>query len=252
MRQNIVQDLRMFGLSEYEARAYMALTTHGPLPASSVSDYSKIPQSKIYEVLKSLSSKCMTEYWNGKPLKYRAIRPTFALKGMLDQKKIKMELLRKKAEKLIRELKPLKENGFSSWSSNGREASLEKAAEMISRAKKFGFATTSHFSRYPSLDAAYSGALKRGVKIRMLGTADLDSDKRARASWYSKHGAEVRVLPMDVHATIGMIDDSEVYIRLDNSSSDSDVLWSNNPALVSIFRSYFKELWSRARKLRAY
>ena len=43
MKENLIQDLREFGLSEYEAKTYLALTIHGPLPASSLSDFSKVP-----------------------------------------------------------------------------------------------------------------------------------------------------------------------------------------------------------------
>lgn len=102
MRETLIQDLKEFGLSEYEAKAYLALTVHGPLPASSVSNFSKIPQSKIYEVLKSLNSKCLAEFWNGKPLKYRAIEPIYALKKMLDQKRMKVDNLRDKTNSMLR------------------------------------------------------------------------------------------------------------------------------------------------------
>jgi len=250
MRENLIQDLKEFGLSEYEAKAYLALTLHGPLPASSVSDFSKIPQSKIYEVLKSLNSKCLAEFWNGKPLKYKAIEPLFALRKMLNLKKMKIESLKEKTNNLIKELKPFKEDGFSSWSSKGKIACLEKASEMISKARKFGFAITSHFSRYPTLDEAYVNALRRGVKIKMLGTSTLDKDIKARASWYLKHGAEIRILPLSTQITIGIVDDKEVCIRIDNNSLDSDVVWSNNPALVNIFNTYFKELWLKAKKFK--
>lgn len=250
-RENVVKDLREFGLSEYEAKSYLALSVHGPLSASSVSELSKIPQSKIYEVLKSLVSKCMAEYWNGKPLKYKAVNPLFALKKILNQKRTNIENLREKTNALVKELKPPKENGFGSWSSKGKIACLERAAEMISRAKKFGFATTSDFSRHPSLDEAYIKALKRGVKIKMLGVFALDEAKKARASWYLKQGAEIRIMPSNLQTTVGTIDDKEVCIRIDNNSTDSDVIWSNNPSLVSIFKIYFKELWLRGKKFKA-
>jgi sugar-specific transcriptional regulator TrmB len=250
LKENLISDLKEFGLSEYEAKSYLTLTVHGPLPASSISDLSKIPQSKIYEVLKSLISKCLAEYCNGKPLKYKAIEPLFALKKMFNQKKMKIENLKEKTNNLIKELKPFKENGFGLWSSKGKIACLEKATSMISKAKDFGFATTSHFSRYPSLDEAYVKALKRGIKIKVLGTSDLDEAKKARASWYFKQGAEIRILPLDIQTTLGIVDNREVCIRIDNNSLDSDVIWSNNPALVNIFETYFKELWVRAKKFK--
>ena len=76
---------------------------------------------------------------------------------------------------------------------------MEKAAEMLDRAENFGFATTSRFSRYPPLDNAYVSALKKHVKIKMLGTSRLDQARRARAMWYVKHGAEIRILEMKIH-----------------------------------------------------
>jgi len=240
MRENIVSDLKDLGLSEYEARAYLALTPHGPLPASSVSSVSRIPQSKIYEVLKSLNAKSLADFWSGKPLRYRAIEPPFALKRMLDQKAMKIDILREKTENLIRELKPFKEAGFSSWSSKGKDAYHEKTAEILSRAKTFGFSTTSNFSRHPSLDEEFVKAKRRGIKM--------NEEKAARAGWYARHGADIRILPLDISATIGMIDDREVCIRLDNSSIDSDVLWTNNPSLIVVLKAYFSELWKRSKK----
>jgi HTH-type transcriptional regulator, sugar sensing transcriptional regulator len=250
MRENLIQDLKEFGLSEYEAKAYLALTVHGPLPASSVSDFSKIPQSKVYEVLKSLNSKCLADYWNGKPLRYKAVEPSFALNRMIGQKKMKIDILKEKTDVLLKELKPFKEIGFSSWTSKGKIAWLERSSNMLSKAKKIGFATTSNFSRYPSMDDACLSAARKGVKIKMLCVSNLDKDKIARASWYLRHGADIRVLPLNIKLTMGIVDDMEVCVRVDNSSIDSDVFWSNNPALVRIFIGHFKDLWSRAKKFK--
>lgn len=171
-------------------------------------------------------------------------------KKMFEQKKMKVDSLKEKTNSLIKELKPFKENGFSMWASKGKIACLEKAAEMISKSKNFGFATTSHFSRHPPLDEAYVSAMKRGVKIRMLGTSKLDEAKSARAAWYLKHGADIRILPLTIQPTLGIVDNREVCIRIDNSSIDSDVVWSNNPAMVNVFNNYFKELWVRAKRFK--
>jgi sugar-specific transcriptional regulator TrmB len=256
IRENLIADLKEFGLSEYEAKAYLALTIHGPLPASSLCNFSKIPQSKIYNVLKALVEKCLAEYWDGKPLKFRAAEPVIALNKMLERKRLVISNLKEKSNSILNELKPLrqtdfKNEGFGLWSSKGRRACLEKAAEMISRAKQFGFAITSSFSRYPSLDDACLSALKKGIKIKMLGTSDLNEAGLARTKWYVKQGADIRILPMNIHPTIGLIDDKEVCVKLDNNAYESDVIWSNNPALINVFKTYFDELWTRAKKFKS-
>ncbi|OGI12729.1 hypothetical protein A3K64_04115 [Candidatus Micrarchaeota archaeon RBG_16_36_9] len=252
LRENLIVNLREFGLSDYEAKAFLALTLHGPLTASGVTEKSSIPQSKVYGILKSLSEKFLAETWNGKPLKFKAAEPEIALKKILERKKMTIDNLRERTAELAEQLKPIsgfQTENFGLWTSSGKLACMEKAAEMVSRAKEFGFATTSRFSRYPPLDNAYASALKKGVKIRILGTSNLDESKRARAMWYANHGAEIRILPMKVNPIIGIVDGKEASFRLDNSDTP-DMIWSNNPALISVFKSYFDDLWKKAEKFK--
>ncbi len=252
LRENLITGLREFGLSEYEAKAYLALSLHGPLTASGVAEKGKIPQSKVYGILRSLSKKFLTESWNGKPLKFKSIEPSIGLKKVLERKRMRIENLKEKSQLILDQIKPLKgfeTESFGLWSSSGKLACMEKAAEMLDRAKKFGFATTSRFSRYPPLDHAYVSALKKGIKIKMLGTSKLDQARIARATWYSKQGAEIRILEMEVHPIIGIIDNKEVSFRLDNSDTP-DMIWSNNPALINVFKIYFEELWKKGKKFK--
>jgi len=246
LREKLIEDLREFGLSQYEAKAYLTLTIHGPLPASSISNFSKIPQSKIYEVLKSLSSKSLAEFWNGKPLIFKAVEPVHALNKIIQKRENDIEDLREKTNSLLDTLKPQKIENYSVWSSKGKRNFLEKAAEMIGRAEKFGFATTSRFSRYPILDSAYKKALKKGIKIKILGTSELDDARKARATWYSRQGAKIKILPMDIHPILGIVDDKEICVRIDNVE-EPDFIWSDNPALVNVFKTYFKELWEKGK-----
>jgi sugar-specific transcriptional regulator TrmB len=252
LRENLILNLKEFGLSDYEAKAYLALTINGPMTASGVADKGKIPQSKVYGILKSLSGKFLAESWNGKPIKFKTVEPEIAFRKILERKKMSINILEERSLTLVDHLKPLKEfktDNFGLWASSGKLACMEKAAEMLSRAKKFGFATTSKFSRYPPLDNEYIRMLRKGIKVKMLGTSELDGASKARASWYANRGAEVRILPMDVNPIIGIIDDKEVSFRLDNSDTP-DMIWSNNPSLISVFKVYFEDAWNKAEKFK--
>lgn len=249
LKENLVQDLKGFGLSEYEAKAFLALSIHGPLSASSLSEKSKIPQSKVYNVMKNLMLKALAEEQNCKPQKFRVIKTEHAFKKIIEAKKSEIEKLNKRTEEIISQLKPFekKMEDLGMWTGRGRKSFLEKAGEMVDGTKKIGLATTSRFSRNPILDNAYKKALKKGVKIRIIGTSELDDSMRARAKWYKKQGADVRILPMDIHPRIGIVDSKEICMRIDNPL-ESDFFWSNSPALVSIFNTYFNELWGKAKK----
>lgn len=249
LKESLVQDLKNFGLSEYEAKAFLALSIHGPLSASSLSEKSKIPQSKVYNVMRNLMLKSLAEGQNSKPQKFKVIKTDYAFKKIIENKKSEIEKLNEKTNQIIEQLKPFekKKEDLGLWTGKGRKSFLEKAAEMVDRTKKMGLATTSRFSRNPILDNAYVKALKSGVKIRIIGTSEMDESMKARAKWYKKQGADIRILPMDIHPRIGIVDNKEICMRIDNPL-ESDFFWSNSPALISIFNTYFNELWNRARK----
>ena len=250
IKENLVQDLKNFGLSKYEAKAFLALSMHGPLSAASLSEKSNIPQSKIYNVMKNLILKSLAESWNSKPQRFRAVKPKHAFRKIIEGKRTEIEKLNNKTNLIISQLKPFEKKGekLGVWTGRGRKAFLEKAAEMIGRTKKMGLATTSKFSRNSILDDAYSRALKRkGVRIRIIGTSEMDESKRARAKWYKKQGADIRILPMNVHPRIGIVDSREVCMRIDNPL-ESDFVWTNSPAMINIFKTYFSELWKKAKK----
>ncbi|WP_202318359.1 TrmB family transcriptional regulator [Archaeoglobus neptunius] len=68
----LIEVLKSFGLSEYEARALIALISKGTLTAKEVSEMSRIPRTSVYDVMDSLVSKGLVESF-GKPRKFKAL-----------------------------------------------------------------------------------------------------------------------------------------------------------------------------------
>jgi sugar-specific transcriptional regulator TrmB len=68
-----VTRLREFGLSEYAARAYLALLDLGTTEARDVSGLSKVPASKIYHILDQLHEKGLVEILPEFPRKYAPV-----------------------------------------------------------------------------------------------------------------------------------------------------------------------------------
>ncbi len=63
-RKAVISKLSEIGLSEYEAKAYLALIAQNPATAYEIGKSSGIPSSKIYEVLAKLSEKGMIQVLN--------------------------------------------------------------------------------------------------------------------------------------------------------------------------------------------
>ena len=69
----VVEMLRDFGLSEYEARMYFVLLTLGEAKVTALTKRAYVPQSKGYDVLDRLVAKGFVELSNAeRPKKYRA------------------------------------------------------------------------------------------------------------------------------------------------------------------------------------
>ena len=246
MMKALVEDLRDFGLSEWEARSYAALATHGIMTATALSEVSRIPASKIYEVLRNLRNKSLAAVRTTKPYIWSAVDPKVALKSMLETKHAATAALEIKTAELLVKLRPaIKSEEPEMFTVRGRKAFLDKSAEMLNHTKSECKVITTRFTRTAAIDAALKSAKKRRIKIMILGTSDVDESSGSRASWYRKFGI-IRVLPMDTHPVIGVIDSKEVIVRID-SKEESDYVWSNHPALVAIVRNFFDSMWKNAK-----
>src|SRR5579884_4176817 len=69
------QALRMLGLTEYGAKAYVALVQLGPSGAADVASAGPIPRTKVYAVLGDLARRGWIESEGGRPRRWRALPP---------------------------------------------------------------------------------------------------------------------------------------------------------------------------------
>lgn len=247
LNENLIIDLKRFGLNGYESRAYLALTLNGPLIASSLAEKSGIPQSKIYEIVKILKKRCLLETWNSNPQKYKAVEPSKALRKIIIERKNNIQELEERSKVILEKIKPLKSNGYEMWISS--EDFIGKTAEILKNAKNFSYITTDNFPRHFELDISFLKAIKNDAKIKILGLSSLNDFNKPKAIWYFKNGADVRVLPLKIKPIFCVGDEKEMCIRIENGS-DSEFIWSNNPALINIMKCYFESLWEKANKFK--
>ncbi len=126
--------LKKMGLTDYEANTYLALASMISGTATEISTGSKVPRSRIYEILKGMARKGFVEIERGRPLKYTIIPPA--------------EVFQRKKQQLIEdmeeaelELTTIYETQISKipapiWLIHGQEKIIKKELEIISRAKE--------------------------------------------------------------------------------------------------------------------
>jgi HTH-type transcriptional regulator, sugar sensing transcriptional regulator len=77
--------LEEFGLSNYEARAYVTLISKGTISASELAFYAELPRTKVYPILLKLEKKRLATISKSKPIMCTAISPEDAFDGIVHE-----------------------------------------------------------------------------------------------------------------------------------------------------------------------
>jgi sugar-specific transcriptional regulator TrmB len=82
----IVESLQQLGLSQYEARVYLGLLTHGPQNGNEVSRTSGVPSSKVYAMLERLAEDgIVARTRRGNTVEYVCVPPNDLLHKLREQ-----------------------------------------------------------------------------------------------------------------------------------------------------------------------
>ena len=244
--RNIIDGLRKLGLTEYEARAYVTLVERGTLTANSLSKYSEIPYSKIYDVLSRLEKKGWIIIEEGKPKKYKPKPPKEAVK--ISVSKIENELQNISSE-MINELQPLYEKiGVQEKPDvvilRGALMIIEKAKNMIGRAtREIELAVPQGIEGiYSFFGKNMKTAVLKGVEIKILtGSKNI------------KDLEKITGINLEIRLKEGMfgggliIDEKEALILLGGKTASLLAIWSNHNELVKLAKIYFDHLWRDAK-----
>ena len=73
--KSVVEQLKHLGLTEYEAKVYLALLNMHLSTATQASKMSEVPRTRIYSTLESLNDKGWIKIYSGVPLLFKAVEP---------------------------------------------------------------------------------------------------------------------------------------------------------------------------------
>lgn len=242
----VYRALRGLGLTDYEARAYLALVAHGPMSAGEVSRYASIPFSKVYSVLERLEGRGWVEVRRGRPNVYHARPPSEVLR---------VERLRRESEFLeyercvVEELQPIYESGETEerpniWIIRGEGGVLARVRDVLSRAR------SELLLALPSIPAGFSSMLvpallhlkNMGIQVRLLAT------REAQRQLGGILGAvDVRVRDEMFGGGV-IVDGREAVLILGGGGVENPLaIWSDHAGLAQVARVYFEYLWGSSR-----
>lgn len=227
---SIIEDMKSFGLSEYEVKAYLKLLEQYPANGYILSKESGIPRSRIYEVLDSLKNKQMVfEQNDGKTILYYPLEPELFINRLKKGFDSKLSNIEEYTKNLYLEEK----NDNKLIVIKGRESIIDFLNLLISDAKK-RIALSIWEEEINDISEALKGAIKRGVVIKGIYFGKNNSFKqlvthRRIERYLSEKKERYMTVTIDgVHVLYGVISRSE----------DSKVTWTKDAGFVDMSEDY--------------
>ncbi|OGJ13264.1 hypothetical protein A3K82_01750 [Candidatus Pacearchaeota archaeon RBG_19FT_COMBO_34_9] len=241
-----------FDLNLYETKVWLALLGKGMASVGEVAAISRVPRSRVYDVLESLEKKGFAIVKMGKPVKYLGIKPQIILE------RIKGDI-RKNAEEKVRDLAKIRESeeflkldelyrqGINPVKREDISASLKGKSnisnflrEIIQNAKREVIICTNVDeikSKLKLFSQTFSILKKLNVKIKIA----LSGDSKTVRELEEK--LSVKIKRTEINAKFFIIDKREIlfYISRGGNGIEDIAIWLNSDFFVESFTSLFEK-----------
>ena len=169
--ESIIESLEKFGLTRYEAKAYIGMTNLISGKAEEIAKVSEIPRSKIYNTLKELDKKGFITITHTRPLQYQAVPPSDIFQREKEKLVKELEEAQEKLDELYND--QLSEIKAPVWLIKTSENIISKEIEIVKRARKsinmrIGFLLEGEGE---ALIKAFK-ELPRGIPIKIMATPE--------------------------------------------------------------------------------
>jgi HTH-type transcriptional regulator, sugar sensing transcriptional regulator len=242
VNENTRDALREMGLNAYEIDAYLELLEGGQMTAMEISQKTKVPYSKMYEVLNSLKEKGWIKSSESRPFKYYPVPPLEATRFT----KLRLEDKYTNWENTVAEnLQPLYEKREiverpDMLILRGQQAVLNKLEEVLKKATNEIVIAAPEFAKpvIAMAEPLMGSGLKKTVKVKLMAAG-----KKEDWLFLKKYAGLNELRIRDHMFGGGVIADGKEAMLFLGEDKPSLVIWSNHVGLVEFAREYFQFLW---------
>jgi hypothetical protein len=130
-KDKLIASLEKLGLSNYEARAYLAAVSHPPLTGYKLSKLSGVPRSRIYETIEKLIARGMVVFQSSEKTLLTAVKSDIFLDKKDKENRENIDYLRDTLPRLSAG------DDTGVWTINGREQVMKTVYDLIAGARKY-------------------------------------------------------------------------------------------------------------------
>jgi len=241
--------LEEFGLSKYEAQAYVSLIAKGTITAGELAYYSEIPRTKIYPTLLKLEKKKLTIISKSKPIMCTAISPEDAFDGIIHEQINKVNAMNtlvsnlKKASEESRKSRGSEEKRYFELGTNNVLAQLQTMIEGSKSSIKI-MADQWGFGLLAECKEQLLSVLRRNLDVKILVQPTQICSEAYRTI---PDGVEIRASEITQNCFI--FDETELLMV--NNDNGKGAIFSSTEILGVNQEKVFSNIWKNAIKTKA-
>ena len=241
--------LEEFGLSKYEAQAYVALIAKGTISAGDLAYYSEIPRTKIYPTLLKLENKKLVIISKSKPIMCTAIAPEDAFDGIIHEQINKVNAMNtlisnlKKASEESRKSRGSEEKRYFHLSANNVLSQLQTMIEGSKSAIKI-MTDQWGFELLAECKEQLLSVLRRNLDVKVLVAPAQICSESFRVI---PDGVEIRA--SDITQNCFIFDETELLVI--NNNNGKGAIFSSTDILGINQEKIFLNIWKNAIKTKA-
>lgn len=238
MNKELVEKVRRnFDLNIYETKVWLALLEKGNANIAQIHELSKVPRSRVYDVLKSLETKGFCVERIGRPIKYIAVEPPLVVekikKSIEAEAQEKVKILEKvKVSEEYKQLENLHKTTVNvtekvGTTIRGRSNLLAHLTNASKNAQdKIIIVSTPRGleRKLAMLLSTLASKAKRGVKTT-VGIADSDGERFPEELRNKLKASDIKVKPIDGEARFCIVDNNVFLISESGETRDDTALW---------------------------
>lgn len=241
--------LEEFGLSKYEAQAYVTLIAKGTISASELAYYSEIPRTKTYPTLLKLENKKLVIISKSKPIMCTAIAPEDAFDGIIHEQINKVNAM----NSLISDLKKASEESRKSRGSEERRYFHMSANNVLSQLKTMIEGSKSSIK---IMTDQWGFGLLSECKEQLLSVSRRNLDVKILVSPSQICSESYRTIPdgveiraSDIMQNCFIFDETELLMI--NNDNGKGAIFSSTEILGINQEKIFSDVWKNAIKTKA-
>lgn len=250
-----LEKMMEYGLTEYEARTYLALLDLGTASARDIANLSRVPRTKIYSVLDELHQKQLAQVIPERPKRYEVVPFDVYLQGFEKVYLGKLKQIEDDKRMLAVEFSraPRVTPGEKAGQFNvikGRKNVVNKKYEMLARAQRSVLEMGSEYlaARTAYFLPALREKAAQGVRLEML--APVAEVSAAALADFARLGTVRHAKTRTLGSATLVVDDSEVlmchYVPDDEHlfKGDDVAIWSDDKAIVADMKATIHAAWA--------